>query len=61
MQTVEYEAATINCAGKDYLIYFFYLWSEDQQCWLWDEDKLSYSEAMERYPQTKFTWVLINE
>ena len=28
-------------------------------CWVWDEDKLSYSEASERYPLSKYKWEFI--
>lgn len=57
--TVRYECTTVNCGGKDYLIYFCYLWDSLTGCWVWDEDKLSYNEALERYPLSEYKWEFI--
>lgn len=58
--TMRYESATVNCSEKDYLVYFCYLWDAATGCWVWDEDKLAYNEALERYPASKYEWEFIH-
>ena len=46
-----------------YSLYFFYIEGiyEDKACWLWDEDKLLYNEALSKYPKSEYQWEEIIE
>lgn len=56
MRTIYYLSNTVNWSGEDCLIYWFYNWNEQDDCFIWDEDKLSFNEALEKYPQNQYEW-----
>lgn len=53
METIEYYKYMYN---GDWL-YMCYRQSGDK--WVWDEDKLTFNEALEKYPQTEYIWEVL--
>ena len=47
--------ATVTTGNEKLLLFYTY----DGTCWMWDEYKRSYEEAVKAYPKDEYKWVRI--
>lgn len=56
---VEYEISEF----ENYTLYYFYVRKkvDREWCWIWDNDTLSETDALGKYPKNKYEWVEFKE